>query len=195
MESVVAGRVELECHLDEWGAFGVDVDGADFAALVGDADVFVADFCYAERAAVFGFLAHLVFDVFAGYQDLVFVEDGDHAVHGASGGAFVEVLFCGGDECHAELVECHHHDRVVVSVAGEAGECVDDDVANVWVGFEVGDHFSEGVAVLDRFGGLAGVGELGDEDGAEFFRAGGDGFALGGKGDAFGVEVGLYLPE
>jgi hypothetical protein len=49
--------------------------------------------------------------------------------------------------------------------------------------------------VLDRFRGFAGVGELVDDDGAEFFGACGDGFALGGKRDTFGVEIRLYLTE
>ncbi|HXT46065.1 MAG TPA: hypothetical protein VN748_18465 [Pseudonocardiaceae bacterium] len=139
-------------------------------------------------------MAHLVFDVFSGDPHLVFVEDGDHAVHGASGGAFVEVLLCGRDELYAKFFKRHHHDGVV-PIAGEAGKGVDDDVADVAVGLEVGDHLPEGGAVLDRLRGFAGVGELVDDDSVEFLRSRDDGFTLGGQRDALRVEVRLDLAK
>ena len=99
-------------------------------------------------------------------------------MHGAAGRGGVEVAFGGGNERDAELFEGHHHDGVVVAVTGEAGERVDDDVADVRVGLEVGDHVAESVTMLDRLRRLPGIDEFLDDDGVEFLGPFDDGRAL-----------------
>ncbi len=84
------------------------------------------------------------------------------------------------DEVDTKFLQGGHHDGVVVAVAREPGQRVDDDVTDVRVCAQVLDHITECVAVFDRFGGLAGVDEFGYDRCADFMGAFVCGFPLHG---------------
>jgi hypothetical protein len=125
--------------------------------------------------------------------DLVFVDDGQHAVHHAACRGVVDVLLGRGDEPYTELFEGGHHDGVVDPVASEAGQCVDDHVTYVGVCLEVGDHLLELGALVDRLTAAARLDELLHVPGPEFAFSLFHRFALGWQRDAFGVVVGIDL--
>jgi len=84
-------------------------------------------------------------------------------------------------------------DGGVDGVPGDPVELVDDDVVDVFVLFDPGQHLLEDGALLDVGGGTAGFDELTGDVGNEGLAFEGAGVALSGKGDAFGVVVGLDL--
>nr|WP_310372504.1 hypothetical protein [Catenuloplanes atrovinosus] len=83
VESVGAGRVQLECHPDQRAALRVNGDRAHLATLEHLADVEVADWCPPDRAAFDDLLTHLVRDICPGRPRLILVdrvEDGGDQV-------------------------------------------------------------------------------------------------------------------
>ncbi|AXB45335.1 hypothetical protein A4R43_24925 [Amycolatopsis albispora] len=129
-QRVVTGDVELESKLDKGRAFGVDGDGADFAAVEPVSDVEVAQRRAADRAAILGFLLHLVRDVRAGLPRLILVEGGQDAVHELTDRRVVDGLG-GRHEGDPALTEIGHDDGVVEPVPRHPGQLVDDDVVDV----------------------------------------------------------------
>ncbi|WP_232234967.1 MULTISPECIES: hypothetical protein [Frankia] len=194
MEVELARGVQLEGHDHERRALRIKRHRAYLAALELLADVEVAQGRHAERAALLGLLAHLVLDVFAADAHLVLVEDGDHAVHRLAGWRGVEVLLGGRVELHAEPFERHHHDRIVVAVPREPRQGVDEDVLDVPVGLDAGDHLLEGRPLVNRLAALPRVDVLVHQDDAQLSGALLTGHPLSRQRDAFRVVVGIDLP-
>jgi hypothetical protein len=97
---VLAGRVELECELDELGAFGVDRDGADFAAVDPLARVEVADRRLERGAAFLGLLGGALHDLGCEVAAVELRDARHDPVQEQAGRGFVDVLG-GGDELGA----------------------------------------------------------------------------------------------
>ncbi|MDN5720531.1 MAG: hypothetical protein L0H20_12165 [Corynebacterium sp.] len=190
----VAGGVGLERPLDHRGTFGVEFDGARFAAeFVGGADVEVSDGGLADGAAADGLLGHAFGDL-GGEVAGVELRDGGHdAVQQHPRGRLVDVLG-GGDEHDPGLLEGQVDRDVIAAVAGESVDLVDDAVGDL-VGLDVLDHPHQ-VGPVGGLRGRSGVDELLDDDRSELFGLAvvrlplrGDGEPLVGS-SAFGLFAG-----
>ncbi|MBB5083760.1 hypothetical protein HNR40_009265 [Nonomuraea endophytica] len=100
LEAVSAGGVQLERHLDQGGAVGVEGDRADLAAFMAFAHVEVSDGGASDAAAVDDLLAHLVGDVRALGFGLVLVHGVDHVADQVTDRIVFGVVH-DGDEVHA----------------------------------------------------------------------------------------------
>ncbi|MEC3919333.1 hypothetical protein VMT40_32390 [Nocardia sp. CDC160] len=162
VESVVAGCVELPCLHDEWRTLFIDLDGVDLPAFEHDAGVDVSEFGAIAGAAVHCLVQQLDADVLAGELVLGVVEDVGDGGHHVGVDTFAEVL-ARGDQLHAHVVELSLGDRGVDVVAERSGSRVDDDVLDLRILLEVGDHLLEHRPLLDRAGRDAGLDELLDD--------------------------------
>nr|WP_246281841.1 hypothetical protein [Fodinicola acaciae] len=192
-EAVLASGVQLEGHLDVGAVVLVNHDRPDFAAFVLDADVTVAERRFRNGAAMLCLLTHLVADVFAALQHLVFVEDRENAVHHAAGRAVVNVALGGRDEPYAKAFQGGHHDGVVKPVAGEPRQRIDDDVPHVGMRLEVGNHLLEVRPLVDRLAAAAGVDELFHPSGTKLRTAFVDGQPLRRQRNSLRIVVGFHL--
>nr|WP_236584586.1 hypothetical protein [Streptomyces sp. MBT53] len=178
VHGVLARGVQLERQADERTAYRVDDDRADLATVNKLDGVQVTHGSASDGAAVLGLLPHLVLDVFGALVRGVLVDHSKHAVQHPAGWGVVDVLLDGRDQLDAELLQGGNHDRVVQPVPSEAAEHVDDDVADVGVFAQVGDHLLELGPLVDRRCRPPGVDELGHFYGTEFHPSLVDFFAL-----------------
>ena len=172
------GGVLGESLGDEGAADRVDVDPAGLPALaVAALPVEVAERGAADGPAGAGFLAHPLDDL-GGQVARVELGDAAHdAVQQHPTRRLVNVL-AGGDQPHAGLVKRPGDLHVVRPVPRQAVQLVDDDVVDLPVLCEVGQHFLQFGAV-GAAGGLAAVGELFDDEGSHGLGFAAVGFALG----------------
>lgn len=101
----------------------------------------------------------------------------------------VAEVFLGGDDFDADDFELLFDEDGVVHVAEGAGEGVDEHGADVGVGVDVGQEFTEDGPLLQGLAGFAGFDELTDDG---HLASGGFALAfraLGGDGEAVGVDV------
>ncbi|WUB46438.1 hypothetical protein OG942_25140 [Streptomyces griseorubiginosus] len=94
-QGVLVGGVQLEGRTNQRTPYRIDHDCADPAVLDVFDGVQVADRREGDRAAVLGFLAHLVPDVFGTLMRGVLVDHGQHAVEHPTGRGVVDVLLDG----------------------------------------------------------------------------------------------------
>nr|WP_310412864.1 hypothetical protein [Catenuloplanes niger] len=192
VESVGAGRVQLERHPDQRAALGVDRDRPDLAALERLTDVEVADRRPTDRATFDDLLAHLVRDVRAGRPGLVLVdrvEDGGDQVTDRR----VLGVVHDRDQNGPGGTEIPLGDRGVDAVPVQPGSGVDDHVVDAGLSFESRHHLAEDRASVGRGGGSAGLHELLDDLCAKLGGAALDGSPLCRERDALGVVVGVDL--
>nr|WP_062969391.1 hypothetical protein [Nocardia gamkensis] len=187
-ETVLAGGIQFERPAHQGCAFGVEGDGVDLFALVLDTGVEVADLCESEGAAVQRFGAHLLLDVQALQRVHQVIHHVEHAFHRHGVRAFAEV-FLGADEADAHLVELGLDDRRVEAVAEGTGAHVDDDVADFGMLGEVLEQIPEDRPLVDGLGRIAGLDELRGDFDAHGVGLGVPVVALGGDGQAIGVNV------
>lgn len=174
---------------DERAAFRVDGDGADLTAFgLGLADVEVAQWSGADRAAVLGLLTHLVLDVRAARLRLVLVNRVDDRLHHRALGAFAHVED-GGDDAGTDLLEVALGDASVDAVPKDAIEVVDDHIVDVFLSLDPGDHLLELGPLVDACSRPTRLNELVNDIGVQrvgFTRAC---FTLSRDGDSLGVVV------
>ncbi len=190
---LVASGVEFEGELHERGALWIDLDGVDLASVEQVLHVKVAERRPSERAAVLGFLAHLVSDVGAIGGGAVLVERGQHAMHQLAFGRGVDVLGR-RDQRHTALLEVGHDDGVVDPVAGEAGQLVHDDVIDVAFATDAFQHLLEPWPFGDVGARAARFDVLLDDAEPKLFGLALAGNALSRDGDALWVVVRVHLP-
>ncbi|WP_052710947.1 hypothetical protein [Pseudofrankia sp. DC12] len=89
-------------------------------------------------------------------------------------------------------LQLEHDVGVVPPVTGEAVHFVQDDVVNVALLLDEGQHLLE-LAPVRRLGRLASVDEYRDHLGVQAFGFAVTGLALGGQGVAVGIVVAVYL--
>nr|WP_264674509.1 hypothetical protein [Thermobifida fusca] len=99
----------------------------------------------------------------------------------------------GGDDAHAELAEFPLGDGGVDAVSEDAVEVVDDDVVDVVLCLDPGDHLLEDGPLVDAGSRAARLDKLIDDCGLEFARLSLARLTLGRNRDAFGVVVGVDL--
>lgn len=103
----------------------------------------------------------------------------------------VDVL-TGGDQAHAGLVKRPGDLHIVRPVPCQAIQLVDDDVVDLPVLCQVGQHLLQFGAV-GAAGGLAAVGELFDDEGSHGLGFAAVGFALGWQGESLLCPAALGL--
>lgn len=137
----VPAGVGFEGPRDQGCALLVDGDGPGFAAVFDGAGVEVTDGCASDAATVLDLFAHAL-DDFVGEVLAVELCDGGHdAVEQDAARGLVDV-FGGGDQPDVEFVEALIQGGVVVAVAGEAVDLVDDDVVDAFAFLlQVAEHF------------------------------------------------------
>nr|WP_246877657.1 hypothetical protein [Microbacterium liquefaciens] len=192
-ERRLSGCVHLEGDLDEGCALWVDDDTVDLAPFEEVGSVEVTDGRSPEGSAVLGFLAHLVCDVRAVRGGPVLVEGGEDAVHELPLRAGIDLFRC-GDEFDATLVQVGHHDRIVETVPGEAGQLVNDDKVDILIATDAFEHLLECNALSHLRGATTRLDELRDNRQAQLLGLSFAGHALCRYGDAFWVVVGVQLP-
>ncbi len=189
----LAAGVGLEGPLHQPGPVGVDDDGADFTAVFGPLPgVEVADRGAARSAALDSLLGH-AFEGFTGQVGGVELRDTGHdGVQQLPWRGVVNVLL-DRDQLRPAALEFEEDVGVVAAVAGEAVHLVEDDVVDVAVVADPGEHALK----LRPFGGLgrlATIDVLVDDARAQGLGLAVTGFALGGQRVAVGL-VGLDLFE
>jgi hypothetical protein len=117
------------------------------------------------------------------------VEDGFH--HGALG--VVAHIEDGGDDAGADLLKVALGDARVNAVAEDAVEVVDDDVVDVFLRLDPGDHLLETWPFVDIGGATTWFDELAHNIGVKRVRLALARFPLGRDGDALRVVVSLHL--
>ncbi|WOF24600.1 hypothetical protein N8K70_08095 [Microbacterium betulae] len=190
----VAGGVRLERELDQRCPVGVEFDGAQLVAGLGQhTDVAVADRCPADRAAGGRLGAQPLGDFGGEIRGVELGDRGHDAVVQRPGRGVVDVLG-GGDERDAVSDELGVDQRIVEPVPGEPVDLRHDAVGDVVLG-DKGEQFLQRLAVFERLAGLAGFDELRDDDRAECLPFSVHGLALVGQGVALftAASVGLLL--
>ncbi|HEX9776015.1 MAG TPA: hypothetical protein VGB83_10610 [Actinomycetota bacterium] len=163
--AAVARRVGLERPGDERTSFGVDPDGADLAPVYDLAHVSVADADPHRAPALLGLLRASLDDLGREVVGVEFGKAGHHGVHESSGGRVVDVLRY-GDQLRARLVQGDTDERVVVAVAGQAVDLVDDDVVDAAFGMDAPEHLLE-FRPVGALRGLSFVGVFGEDRGIQ----------------------------
>jgi hypothetical protein len=192
-QGVVTSCVQLERQTDERSALWVDGDGADLAALgLGDADVEVAEFGHADRAAVADLLAHLVADVGTTRLRLVLVDGVDDLLD-HDGLRVLTHVEDGRDDASADLLQVALDHASVDRVPEHSVEVVDDDVVDVLLLLDPSDHLLERGPLVDAGGGAPRLDELTHDVGVQGLRLALARFPLGWDRYPLGVEVGVDL--
>ena len=134
------GGVLAEGQTHQGRALGVELDGADLAALlVPGSDVAVAQGRFADGAAATGFLAH-AFDGLIGQVAGVELGDRAHdAVQEHAAGGLIDVLGC-GDQAHTGLVKGLVDLDVVSAVSRQAVQLVDDTEVDLGRLAQIAEH-------------------------------------------------------
>ena len=179
----VTGRVLRKRQPDEWCAFFIEGDGADFSAvLVSGADVHVAERCFAQRSAIPRLLAHPLHDLISQAPGVELSDAAHDAMQQHAAGGLVDVL-AGGDQPHASFLERPVDLHIVRPVAGQPVELVDDDVVDPTIFLKVGQHLLQ-LGAVGTTSRLTAVGELLDDQGAHRLGLALVGLPLGGEGEA-----------
>ncbi|WP_241839957.1 hypothetical protein [Frankia sp. CcI49] len=183
----------LESPLHEPPPVGVECDVRYVAPVGPDPDVEISDRCEAGGSAVAGLLCHLVGDVLAACGRLVLVDRGHDSVEKLPGRCLVDVLR-GGDQQDAEVTQPHREIGILVPVAREPVQLVDDHDIDVPLCLDTGDHREERLPLVQVLvGGRARFHVLVDNvdiDALGFFAAL---HPLRGKRDPFRVVIRTYL--
>nr|WP_234971516.1 hypothetical protein [Jatrophihabitans endophyticus] len=143
------------------------------------ADVQVAQLGARHRAAVEHLVAQLLPDVLTVLPDHQLVEGVGHSLHGIGNRTGAEVLLA-RDDADADQAECAFGDGCVDGVPEGTRAHVDDDVVDLAaVGFEVAQKLLEDRPLLDGLRRVAGLDELGGDDGVQVLRLREAGLPLG----------------
>ena len=168
VDGVGAGAVGGEGPAHVRGALGIDLDRAEFAALNHLADVEVADGCAGRRAASLRLLDEPLLRLGRQVGRVELGIGGDDGVHEPADRRAVDVLGH-RDQLDPGFVQRVGDRRVVVAVASEAIDLVDDHVIEVSLGLKPRQQLLQ----LRAVGGLrrlAPVGVLGDDLGIQLGR-------------------------
>nr|WP_235497924.1 hypothetical protein [Frankia sp. R43] len=183
----------LESPLDKPPPVGVERDIRDVAPFGPDPDVEVADRGEAGGSAVAGLLRHLVGDVLAACGRLILVDRGHDSVEKLPGRGLVDVLRC-GDEKDAEVTQPHREIGILVPVACEPVQLVDDHDIDIPVCLDTGDHREERLPLVQILvGGRARFHVLVDNIDIDTLRLFAALHPLRGKRDPLRVVVRTYL--
>ncbi|HEX3786131.1 MAG TPA: hypothetical protein VHX38_41315 [Pseudonocardiaceae bacterium] len=161
-QRVVAGGVQLEAQTDKGRSLLVYGDGADLAAArLGFADVPVTEFGLTDAATVFHFLPHLVLDVRSTGLGLVLVDGVDDRFHHRGFRVLAHVQD-GGDDAGTDLLQVTLDHAGIDGITEHPVEVVDDDVVDVLLVLDPGDHLLELGSLVNAGGRLTRLDELVD---------------------------------
>ncbi|MEP9385222.1 hypothetical protein ABLE53_22855 [Nocardioides sp. KR10-350] len=184
--------VGLEGPADVVGTLGVELDDACLPAVDDRADVEIADRCPRRGSTLADLLFHALDDLLG---EVLAVELGhrtEDPVNQLALGRLVDVLG-NGDESGAGLADGEVDGDVVVPVAREPVELVNDDVLDP-VGADMAEHLLQ-LGAVGGLGGFASLDELLDDLGADRLSLAPDGGPLRWKRESFcqTAPVGLFL--
>ena len=158
----VTGRVLRKRQPDEWCAFFIEGDGADFSAvLVSGADVHVAERCFAQRSAIPRLLAHPLHDLISQAPGVELSDAAHNAVQEHPTRRLVDVL-AGRDQPDTGVLNRPVDLHIIRPITSEPVQLVDDDVVDPAVFLKVGQHLLQ-LRAVGTTSRLTPVGELLDD--------------------------------
>nr|WP_241832752.1 hypothetical protein [Amycolatopsis sp. CB00013] len=160
LKGVVAGGVELERQLDERSSLRIHRDRPDLATFgLQLSDVQVAESRHSDRAAVSNLLSHLVADVRSARLGLILIDCVQDRLHKRALRTLPHVQD-GRHHTRTDLLQVSFGDPSIHAVPEDPVEVVDDDVVDVLLSFDPGDHLLELRALVDAGRGPARLDKL-----------------------------------